>query len=272
MRRRHRKVFDYPWCIYCGGTTPATEADHVPARVLFDRRARPKGLEFPSCKPCNEGVRRAELVAALISRAYAEPGAPAVEGEFGDLLKQVHRRVPGLLQEMQAPRGKSKLLARRLGTAEEAFLRLGGPIALNHLQAFAAKLGFAFHYHLKRSPVPVGGAVSVLIRSNVDMLQGRIPQEIFDMLGAPETLRQGRFNADQQFRYKAVAAEDGNMTMAFASLRRSFAIITFAADDPAKLTDSGSRHDRLFKPGDLALNLLPSAFPRISARFRAEWS
>ncbi len=240
----------------------------MPARALFDKRARPKGLEFPSCKACNEGVRRAELVAALISRASTEPGAPAIESEFGYLLKKISTHIPGLLEEMKTPRGRSKLLAKKLGLAEDAFLTVSGPIAMTHLEAFAAKLGFALHFHAKGAPVPAGGAVAVLIRSNVDMLQGRIPPEIFELLGAPDTLRQGSFTADEQFRYKVLSAEDGDMTMTFASFRRSFAIITFAADDPAKLAITGKQADRLFKPGDLARIAKHPAFPRISARLR----
>src|SRR6185312_3522823 len=269
-RKRHRKVFEYPWCIYCGGIAPATEADHVPARVMFEGRARPKGLEFPSCKACNEGVRRSELVAALISRANSEPGRQVVEQEFGYLLKAVHRHVPGLLEEMRSPRAQSKLLAKSLGLDDDAFIRLG-PIANAHLNAFAAKFGFAFHFLAKGTPVPVGGAVAVCIRSNVDLLKGRIPSEIFELFGAPQTLQQGRFSAEDQFRYKALGTDDGNMSMGIASFRRSFAILTFAGDDPAKLSTPSLKGEKLFKPGDLALKHEPEqSFPRISVTWRSQ--
>jgi hypothetical protein len=67
-KRAHSAVLEAcPYWIYCGGEVPAVSIDHVPPRAMFRGRRRPKGLEFASCKNCNDGTGRADLVAALLS-------------------------------------------------------------------------------------------------------------------------------------------------------------------------------------------------------------
>jgi hypothetical protein len=74
-KRAHSAVLEAcPYCIYCGGEVPAVSIDHVPPRAMFRGRRRPKGLEFASCKNCNEGTGRADLVAALLSRVAPDAG------------------------------------------------------------------------------------------------------------------------------------------------------------------------------------------------------
>jgi hypothetical protein len=74
-KRAHSAVLEAcPYCIYCGGEVPAASIDHVPPRAMFRGRRRPKGLEFASCKNCNEGTGRADLVAALLSRVAPDAG------------------------------------------------------------------------------------------------------------------------------------------------------------------------------------------------------
>jgi hypothetical protein len=74
-KRAHSAVVEAcPYCIYCGGEVPAASIDHVPPRAMFRGRRRPKSLEFASCKNCNEGTGRADLVAALLSRVAPDAG------------------------------------------------------------------------------------------------------------------------------------------------------------------------------------------------------
>jgi hypothetical protein len=103
-KRAHNAILAAcPWCIYCG--SPATTIDHVPPRIMFRDRQRPKGLEFPSCQPCNEGTRLADLVAALIGRLYPDAEQQDEQQEMEKLLSSVKNNIPGLLEEIAADRG-----------------------------------------------------------------------------------------------------------------------------------------------------------------------
>jgi len=104
-KRAHGIVLEQcPFCVYCGGKYPATTIDHVPPIGMFRSRQRPKGLEFASCLPCNEGTRLADLVAALLCRVYPDADGANEKEELVRLLTSVNNNVPGLLQEMHIGR------------------------------------------------------------------------------------------------------------------------------------------------------------------------
>lgn len=64
-----KKLFlaQHPLCCFCGGHRPSAEPDHVPSRVLFDKRQWPEGFEFPACIDCNRATRHDEQVVAMLS-------------------------------------------------------------------------------------------------------------------------------------------------------------------------------------------------------------
>jgi hypothetical protein len=213
-------------CIYCAGARPATTIDHMPPISMFRERRRPSGLEFPSCQECNEGARLSDTVAALIGRTYPDPPDDQPDEEVQNLLAAVARNVPGLLPEMRAPRASEKLMMRRLGRTEGGGLRISGPITLAHLRAFAARLGFAMHFEATGAFIPEAGGVAVRVYSNVDLLDGdNLPEGLFDHLPPPDTLRQGRKNAADQFRYAILQTDTRSMSMSFASFREAFGVL-----------------------------------------------
>jgi hypothetical protein len=236
---------------------------------MFDKRDRPKGLEFPSCLACNGGTRKSELVASIIGRVFPDAAGEAEKEELRSLLTSVSLRLPGVLEEMKISRAREKLAAGKYGQPSGGFLRLDGPQVTAHLEAFAAKIGFAFHFHATGKPVPPGGGVVAAIHSNLDAIEGKIPNEIFEMLGEPRTLIQGAKNVGDQFRFGTLAAVDANISMGFASFRRSFAVTTFASDAPSKLLVDGELPAKLFRPGDLQVPVPAPEFPSIS--FRWTW-
>jgi hypothetical protein len=155
-KRAHGTILEQcPFCVYCGGSILATTVDHVPPIGMFRSRRRPKGLEFASCLSCNGGTRLADLVAALLCRAYPDSNGANEQEELKRLLSSVNNNVPGLLQEMHIGPGGQKIARRRLpGSIDGGFLRTDGPLVSNHMQTFASKLGFAFYYELTRSIIP----------------------------------------------------------------------------------------------------------------------
>lgn len=89
-RARKRFFEQHPACCFCSGDTVATERDHYPPIACFDRRERPRGLEFPSCSSCNRGSKMADQVVAVISRLGW------FENSDGQVVSDLKRFVSGL--------------------------------------------------------------------------------------------------------------------------------------------------------------------------------
>lgn len=267
-RSRHAQVFkNFPNCIYCGGLEVATTVDHVPARNLFDGKVRPKGLEFPSCLACNNGTRVSELVVAALSRTYPDSSSEIAQKDLEQVFAGLGNNAPDVLRELYMPKAKAKFAAQRFGDPDGGFLKLDGPLVSAHLEIFAAKLGFAFHFYATGKPIPLGGGVISAGYSNINMLEGNIPDDFISLFGQPKTLQQGIKHVGDQFRFGAVATDGGSMSAGFASFREALAFATFSADQVSKLMVDGRFPTRLFKPGDLRNPVVSSEFPTISAVF-----
>jgi hypothetical protein len=245
-----------PFCVYCGGSILATTVDHVPPIGMFRSRQRPKGLEFASCLPCNGGTRLADLVAALFCRVYPDANGANEQEELKRLLTSVNNNIPGLLQEMHIGRAGQKIAGSRLPVPTDAgFLRANGPLVSNHMQTFASKLGFAFYYELTRSIIPASGGVVARWFSNVDQLEGKFPQTIFDVLLPAQTLKQGRFEVSSQFAYQWRLAEGERMALFCAFFGQSFAVVACAATDHSLLAIEAVDQDLIVRPGKIRMFL-----------------
>lgn len=255
----------------------------MPPRAAFDHRRRPSGLEFPSCGPCNAGTRLPDLVAALMSRICSTEDIDAVksgkdsdEAEATDaeylnnLLQAVSNNIPGLLEQMDGRRASAKILAGRLGFAQaDNFLQVGN-LAPLYLEVFAAKLGFALHFLLTGSAVPVGGAVVAAWRTNVQDMEQGFPDSVLSALGPIRTLTQGKFSVLKQFGYAAGVGEDGQLSGAVAGFRASFAAMAFASTNAA-VFDRELGSFRLFLPGDLRKPIAAFPYYRVKVEGRVPW-
>jgi hypothetical protein len=114
-------------------------------------------------------------------------------------------------------------------TAGAGAINCQGPLINKIMHRFAAKIGYALHYRETGQPVPVSGGASVCWYTNWDNLMGNIPKELFSFLGAPQTLRQGQWQVEDQFSYSSAHVDTGMMSVHFATFRHSFAICAFVA-------------------------------------------
>jgi hypothetical protein len=73
----------HPLCCFCGGEESATTVEHLPARIVFPRKHRPKGLEFPACAACKGQTRGDDSVLAIVAQALGSmrPGVPTIDEE-----------------------------------------------------------------------------------------------------------------------------------------------------------------------------------------------
>jgi len=251
---RERLLATCPTCIFCGGNELATTVDHVPPRVMFNLRHRPKGMEFSACRPCNDGSRKAELVAGMLARMLPDPEPGMPQDEQRALIHSVNSNVPGLLEEMQPSKRQNVLfnsqrflLPRGIGGA----LNAGGPILNQAMMLFGAKLGMALFYHDLGRVLPSEGAVFVRWYSSYDAFTDQLPNEIIGLMGAPTSIQQGKWSVGEQFLFSRAIPIERTMAAHMVSFRQSFGILTFSADDHHQM-DSAPQ-DHVFRPGCLRL-------------------
>lgn len=222
-----RFLLEHPICCYCGGNNPATTRDHVPAKILFDGKHRPKGIEVPACDQCQQYAKKHELVAAMIARLYPDASTRPQKLESKKLFQRANRAVPGLLEEMQpSPRQEARMLD--IGQREKnagGVLNMGGYLLIHSLDIFAIKMVCGLHYEKTKKIVPIGRPISTRIFSNVDALDGKIPQETLEILGKETTLQQGKWSVGDQFSYAYAIADTQDIAIYFSTFRKSFAVL-----------------------------------------------
>ncbi|WP_141686621.1 hypothetical protein [Bradyrhizobium sp. LMTR 3] len=146
-------------------------------------------------------------------------------------------------------RAAEKLARKRRNIPRDGHpLRADGPLLNHHVLTFAAKLGFALHQEVTGSWVPNGGGVQVMWFSNVQALNGEIPESLFTMLPTRLTLQQGTKSVADQFEYATSPVEQEHM-LYYTSFNQSFAVAGVVARDRAIYLNSHPEV-RIFSPGD----------------------
>jgi len=221
-------------CIYC--TRAADTEEHMPPRIMFVRKDRPKGLEFPACSACNHGTAKSDQVAAMLGRIYSDDPSEYDSDEMKGLLKAIRNNVPGLLEEMDVPDREQRRLSRWMPKPDPGggYIDVSGPIASTHLTVFAAKMGFALFHDHHSHPVPEAGVVRPMYFSNVQAMKGELPHEMLNLLPEQSTLRQGKKQVFSQFTYSTAAFEDV-ATLVYATFRSAFAAGAVIYHDQAHL-------------------------------------
>ena len=206
-RRVHASILKaHPCCIYCGGIHPADTIEHMPPIAMFDGKQRPKGLGFPP-------ARNATTVRDFPTwspRCWEEPTPMHDPMSLGAYWNGVNKNVPGLLEEMQVDQVGQELAHHNLPPMppRAGVLRTNGPILRNYIGVFGAKLGLVLHYEAHRQPVPPAGGVQPMFFTNVSDLRGeKIPIDLINLLPAPRTLKQGKREVSEQFRYSWALTE-----------------------------------------------------------------
>lgn len=238
-----------PGCVYCAGRAVATTIEHMPPISIFEGRQRPKGLEFPACDQCNGGTKRSDLVAAMLARCWPNADPSDNRKDVKKYLDAVANNVPGILQEMFIGRGAEKLARKRHNIPADAYpFRMNGPLLTAHLETFAAKMGFALHFELRGAPVPTSGGIRPMWFSNMQALNGEIPDLLFQMLPSPSTLRQGAKSVENQFLYSYATGESDHL-LYFASFNQSFAVGGVTALDRSFYLEGHGEKFPLIRPG-----------------------
>lgn len=239
-KRLRDRVLADERCIYCTGS-PET-IDHVPPKIMFLNKQRPKGLEFAACKACNEGTKGADLVAALIGRADpTNDGMP----DFQGILQAISNNYPGLLEELTPSDNQMKAAGRV--SISGGPINVAGPQVSKFMRQFCLKLTFALYREIARRPVDLKSGVIVRWFSNFEHMTGKVPQDMFSNLMPLRTLAQGSKSVSDQFSYSHEISPGGDFFRTTATFRYAFAVAGFVAP-MVTLTDPPQRPTR---PGEL---------------------
>ncbi len=242
----------HPICIFCGGTIPATTRDHVPSRQTFHMKMWPEGDEFPSCEQCNQATRHEEQVIAMLSRMLPGSITEAEKREMRAIMTAIKNNYPAVLLEMRPSReqvvgflNKPWALDMLRSGAGGLPLSLQGPLVKACVRAFARKLFTALHYKEFGKIIPPGGGVIWRWYSNVQRLDGKMPDELIDLMTRTPTIQRTRRDLKDQFFYTYAKVVDGELTGYFAMFRKSFAMLGFIELDASRFEPEIRAHDIL---------------------------
>lgn len=187
-------IKNHPTCCFCGGETAATTIEHQPAKIIFPNKHRPKGLEFPSCQPCNSQTSGDEALVALVARIGGSQRSPdaGLDDRIDDVIRSVERLWPGLLHELMKTE-------RLHDTESETYsVDVTHPQITESLCRVAAKSALATYYDVTKK---VAGSKTIIDtkwathhggqRAAVTALLGLLPATV--------TLTQGRWDTSNSF-------------------------------------------------------------------------
>lgn len=235
-------IAKHPFCAFCSGERPTASVEHMPSRILFDAKQRPKGLEFPSCVECQNSTRKAEQVVAVISRLYPDPVSEQQRADVREAFRAAEYNNPGLLAEMHVDQVGvlQRLASQAFALPTWDFLNLGGPICQRAIKLFGQKLAKALHFELTRYPLPRGAGIYVQHYSNFHAFTGEMPQQLMEVLGAEKSLVMGRQQAWGQFSYQSQQVIDGTITAHMAFFRQALSLLMVVYPDPNDIGENGA--------------------------------
>lgn len=109
-----------PFCCFCGGYTPATTIDHVPARTCFYKRIGPEGFEFPACSGCQTSSRKDEQIFGFYARLMDQDDGRYDKKDASRLLTGIMNNAPHLIPNLALPASAKRKALREYGIAKPA--------------------------------------------------------------------------------------------------------------------------------------------------------
>lgn len=237
-----------PFCIFCGGSVPATSIEHCPPRALFEGRNWPEGFEFPACTRCNGGSSDEDLLVAFLS--YMDPLAQTGSPQAGlGLFRAVRRQAPNVLRDMRISSAvEARRAARSLGLKPERgrtyqdLPLVKVPLALHAaVKTFAGKLTKASYFMQTAKVFPSTGGILFHWFTNASLLpSGRTPPALalLEQFSATEPqLKRNGVDLSSQFGLRLSIGEDGRLFIVQATFRRSFGFVCVASAEAGQVDE-----------------------------------
>jgi hypothetical protein len=224
----------------------------MPPLSLFRKRDRPSGLEFASCKACNNGTSAADTAVAFFSRIdrFGDDVTTWKVQEAAKHLGAMGALAPGFKKEL-FDQEKDALLRTPAGILVPVAEIHAGPISQSLLHVFGAKLGMALYREHAGHALPLDGCVHVMWFLNNGLSQ-ETADGILRILPVHNTLRQGkRRSASGQFDYR-FNSDDKSIVAALSHFHSNIHFFTIAMAEPSLYGFPRSMPFSAFvKPGEL---------------------
>jgi hypothetical protein len=245
--KRKFKVFQASGavCIFCGGGTPATTEEHCPPRGLFRDRQWPVGFVFPACQACNGGTRDQDLMVAFMAQLHPHQDG-TISGQSEKLMRGVHKRFPGTLQEMvNVSAVSARATARKLrleparGQTYQGLGIANVPEAMHACVAtLAGKLTKAIYHQQRGRIFPADGGITFQWFTNAQHMEhGCIPilQSLQGILGASKPIRRNGQDLRDQFDYEYSSSQAGDLHLLRVAFGSVFGFVTIFSQTPGRL-------------------------------------
>lgn len=247
-----RFIADNPTCIFCGGTSPATTQDHVPARSLFIDRKWPEGYVFPACLSCNNSTSDAECLASLLIAIGWEflEGDEDIKKQSLQKVREFTVRKPELSRQIvPASTNQKRAFAKEIeyslpqGATHSQIPLARIPEAFNSaLNTLGTKLAKALHYlHSgKTFIVPADAEITVYQETNADWMRkgSTHDYELFRTLFPVQNLIREKVDLTAQFSYAYGMTPDNRNSAFICKFGNIFTLAMFIILDGEEYNDS----------------------------------
>ena len=207
-----RFLLKHPHCCFCGGGTPATTIDHIPARTCFRGRAFPETFEFPACEPCNRASRLDEIAFAFYVKLLDHTDKNFDPRDADKTISSMINNLPHLLPEPSVDGRRNRTMLRRMGQTKP-LNRLASSLPMVSISAeahetlrrYARKIACALYYREQGRPASLEHKTVSIWGQAVDR---SFAQDVDGFFSLPFLQVGTRSNLDfgDQFMYRHVEA------------------------------------------------------------------
>jgi hypothetical protein len=237
-----------PYCIFCGGATPATTKEHCPPSALFQNRHAPEGYVFPACEACNGGTSDDDALIAMLGRMNPFSTENNLDGKVPGLMMNANRQHPGLVRDMldlspiQARKAAKDLnIPRPPGLTYQQSGIVNVTDHMDHsVRVFAKKLSKAMYFKETGKIFPNNGEIQLRWFTNVDLFRhGTFPTlDAFAEIAADKPkIERNRQDLSNQFDYRFSVSTDGKLAVLRALFGKAFGLVTILSPIAGTLTD-----------------------------------
>jgi hypothetical protein len=244
--RLERFKLAYPNCCFCGGGRLTETVEHAPPRVFFRDKHRPKGLEFPACRRCNEGSSQLDQVASFVALVASDATRRRVKEEYiGKLLQGIRNNTPEIIQYF-GPKAKRIYLNSRGVLQPMVKVPTDRRLFDDWLDPWAAKIACALWYHHTRNILSEEQRIHISWLTNAYLIEHGVPEQLIGIEGRVNWLYQGKVCTSDQFHYKFRVDDDARIGYFLLALHES-AIALAVVVDPQGVDKLGWSSSPLFQ-------------------------
>lgn len=199
-RRMRDRILNGTPCIYCYGYADTIE--HMPPRIMFLNKSRPKGMEFASCKKCNTESGMADAVASMIARLDKEDDLKSQSFIEARILRnKILKSNPALIDDLfENAQTIYKLGSNGIVKRYET-KTVDSKILTQYLKIFSSKMALSLYYTHVGKYLTKTGSIFHMAYLNSGLEQ-KSRDIILSIMPMQNSLKQGEWEVNDQFEYK----------------------------------------------------------------------